>query len=105
MQPAERPTDPIDRRASQNGALTRFMGGRPGAVALKLAVVSVIVGALLHLAGLSPASLFRGVAEMVRGLVGTGWEAIRNVAEFALYGAMVVVPVWLVARAFSARKG
>ena len=86
-------------------ALTRFMGGKPGAVVLKLAVVSIIVGAILHLAGLSPVALIRGVEAMLRGLIGAGFDAVRNVAEFALYGAMVVVPIWLVARLFSARRG
>ncbi len=86
-------------------ALTRFLGGKPGAVFLKLAIISVIVGALLHLAGLSPVSLLRGLEAMVRSIIGSGWDAVRNVAEFALYGAMLVVPVWLIARAMSAKKG
>lgn len=85
-------------------ALTRFMGGNPGAVVVKLAIVSVIVGAILSLAGLSPLALFRGIEAMLRNLVGTGWEALRSIARFALYGAMVVVPVWLVARLLSVRK-
>ncbi len=88
----------------QEDALARFMGGRPGAVILKLAVLSVVVGALLHVAGLSPVSLLRGVEALVRSVIGTGWDAARNLAEFALYGAMVVVPVWLIARAVSARN-
>jgi hypothetical protein len=89
----------------EDNAVTRFLGGKPGTVFLKLAIISVIVGALLHLAGLSPVALFRGLEAMVRGLIGTGWDAVRNIAEFALYGAMVVVPIWLIARALSARKG
>jgi hypothetical protein len=88
----------------KDDALARFMGGRPGAVLLKLGVVSVIVGAILHLAGLSPIALIRGVEAMVRGLIGTGWDAVRSIGEFALYGAMIVVPVWLVARALAARR-
>ncbi|MCA3563835.1 MAG: integrase [Methylocystis sp.] len=87
-----------------DNAVTRFLGGKPGAVILKLAVISVIVGALLHLAGLSPVELFRGLGAMIRGIVGTGWDAVSNIAEFALYGAMVVVPIWLIARALAARK-
>ncbi len=86
-------------------ALTRLMGGKPGAVVIKLAIVSVIVGAILSLAGLSPLSLLRGFEAMLRNLVGSGWEALRSIGQFALYGAMVVVPVWLVARLLSARKG
>lgn len=88
----------------QENDLTRFMGGNPGAVVLKLAVMSVVVGAILHLAGLSPVSLLLGVEALVRSVIGSGFEAVRSVAEFALYGAMVVVPIWLIARAMSARR-
>jgi hypothetical protein len=87
-----------------DNAVNRFLGGKPSAVILKLVIISVIVGALLHLTGLSPAALFRGLGDMIRNLVGTGWDAVQNIAEFALYGAMVVVPIWLIARAFAARK-
>ncbi len=80
------------------------MGGRPTTVALKLVVLSVIVGAVLHMAGLSPVSLLLGVEALVRSIIGTGWESARSLAEFALYGAMIVVPVWLIARAFAARR-
>jgi hypothetical protein len=86
-----------------NDALSRLLGGNPMTVAVKLAVVSVIVGALLHFAGLSPVSLFRAVERMVRGLIGSGWDAVRTVGEFALYGAMIVVPVFLLVRVFSKR--
>jgi hypothetical protein len=84
-------------------ALTRLLGGNPLSIALKLAIVSVIVGALLHFAGLSPVSLLRAVERMVRGLIGSGWDAVRTVGEFALYGAMIVVPVFLLVRVFSKR--
>jgi Family of unknown function (DUF6460) len=84
--------------------VSRFLGGRPSAVAIKLIIISVIVGALLHFAGLSPAGLVRGVSRMIESLLGSGWEAVRSVAEFALYGAMIVVPIWLIARLMAARK-
>ncbi len=78
--------------------ITRFLGGSPGRVALKLLIISIVVGALLHWGRLSPLSLLRGVETMVRELIGTGWDAVRNLATFALYGALVVVPIWLLAR-------
>jgi hypothetical protein len=87
-----------------DNALNRFVGGKPLSVAIKLAIVSVIVGAVLHLAGLSPVSLLRGLEAMIRSLVGTGWDAVRNIGEFALYGAMVVVPIWLIGRALASRR-
>jgi hypothetical protein len=87
-----------------DNAVTRFLGGSPASVAVKLAIVSIIVGALLHFAGLSPVALVRGLGRMIESLIGSGWEAVRTVAEFALYGAMIVVPVWFIARLAAARK-
>jgi Family of unknown function (DUF6460) len=87
-----------------DNAVTRFLGGKPSAVAVKLLIVSIIVGALLHFAGLSPAALVRGVGRMIESLVGSGWDAVRSVAEFALYGAMIVIPIWVIARLMAAKK-
>jgi hypothetical protein len=41
---------------------------------------------------------------MIESVLGSGWDAVRSVLEFALYGAMLVVPIWLVARLLAARK-
>lgn len=87
-----------------DNTVSRFLGGTPASVAIRLIIISVIVGALLHFAGLSPAGLIRGLGRMIEGLIGSGWDAVRTVAEFALYGAMIVVPIWLVARVLAARK-
>jgi hypothetical protein len=84
--------------------ISRFLGGKPASVAIKLLIISVIVGALLHFVGLSPAGLVRGLGRMIESLVGSGWDAVRSIAEFALYGAMIVIPVWLIARMIAAKK-
>jgi Family of unknown function (DUF6460) len=88
-----------------DNALSRFLGGSLTSVLIKLLILSVVVGALLHWTGLSPVSLLRGLDALVRELVGTGWDAVRNVGAYALYGAMVVVPIWLISRLISQRKG
>jgi hypothetical protein len=85
-------------------ALTNLLGGTPTRVLIKLLVLSVIVGALLYWSGLTPAGLIRGFGNMLESLLGTGWDAVRRVGEFALYGAMIVVPIWLVARLLASRK-
>jgi hypothetical protein len=84
--------------------LTRFFGGKPASVLIKLVILSVVVGAFLSWTGLSPLSLLYGLDNLVRELVGTGWDAVRNVGVYALYGAVVVVPIWLISRLISQRK-
>ena len=90
--------------SSGDNAVSRFLGGNPVSVAIKLVIISVIVGALLHFAGLSPAALVRGIGRMVESVIGSGWDAVRSLTDFAIYGAIIVVPLWLVARVMAARK-
>jgi Family of unknown function (DUF6460) len=104
QEPATKHPPVIPEPVAQDNPLARFFGGNPTSVLIKLVIISVVVGALLSWAGLSPLSLFRGLEAMIRSLVGTGWDAVRNIGEYALYGAMVVVPIWLIARAMSGRK-
>jgi hypothetical protein len=88
-----------------DGNLERFLGGKPLSVAIRLAVISVVVGALLYWTGLSPLGLLRGLQRMVEGLLGSGFDAVRSLGEFLMIGAVVVIPIWLIARALAARKG
>jgi hypothetical protein len=85
-------------------ALTNLLGGTPTRVLIKLLVLSVIVGALLYWSGLTPAGLIRAFGAMLESLLGTGWDAVRRIGEFALYGAVIVVPIWLIARLLASRK-
>lgn len=94
----------LDKAVVQDNPVARFLGGNPTSVLIKLAIISVVVGALLSLVGLSPRDLFRGLGSMFERLIGSGWDAVRNVMEYAFYGAMVVVPIWLIARLISGRK-
>ncbi len=87
-----------------NNALSRFLGGNLVSVAVKLLILSIVVGALLHWTGLTPVSILRGIDALVRDLIGTGWDAVRNVGAYALYGAMIVVPIWLISRLISQNK-
>jgi hypothetical protein len=89
---------------SDNG-LERFLGGKPLGVAIRLAIISIVVGALLYWTGLSPMGLLRGLQRMIEGLLGSGFEAVRTLGEFLMIGAVVVLPIWLIARTLSARKG
>jgi hypothetical protein len=104
QEPAAKQPPVLNEPIVQDNPLARFFGGNPTSVLIKLVIISVVVGALLSWVGLSPLNLFRGLEAMIRGLIGTGWDAVRNIGEYALYGAMVVVPIWLIARAMSARK-
>ena len=78
--------------------LHRFLGGSPGAVLVKLAFVSLLVGAFMAFLGITPFGLIDGAVELVRSVLRLGFDAFGEVGRWLLYGAMVVVPIWLVMR-------
>ena len=87
-----------------NANLQRFLGGSPGAVLVKLVFLSLLVGAFMALIGITPVGLFGRVLRMFRDVFDLGFESIREVGRWLLYGAMVVVPLWLLSRLFARRR-
>jgi hypothetical protein len=85
-------------------ALNRFLGGSPGSVFLRLVFVSLIVGAFLMWLDIRPWDVFRGLKELVDRIWGLGFDAIREIADYVLAGAAIVVPVWLVLRLMNMRN-
>ena len=86
-------------------AVVRFLGGSPAMVAVRLIVVSFVVGIILETFGFNPASLFGDAVRTVRRIVELGFTDIRQVGRILLTGAMVVVPVWLALRLLDSRGG
>jgi hypothetical protein len=86
-----------------NPKLERAMGGSPVSVVLKLVFLSLIVGAIMAFLGLTPRSLFTALGNFVSSILNLGTDAITEVAQWALAGALIVVPVWLLLRLFGRR--
>lgn len=84
--------------------MKRFFGGSPLLVILQLAVLSIIVGAVLTFMGLSPREIYARMMGAARSLWNMGYEAMDLVVEYFLVGAMIVVPVWLIARVVGGRR-
>jgi hypothetical protein len=85
-------------------AVGRFLGGSPLTVAVRLIVVSFVVGILLETFGFDPATLLTEVVRGARRIVELGFSDMRQVGRILLTGAMVVVPVWLVLRLLDASR-
>jgi Family of unknown function (DUF6460) len=79
-------------------AVTRFLGGSPAMVAVRLIVVSFVVGIVLETFGFDPAILLSEAIRSVREIIELGFSDLHQVGRILLTGAMVVVPVWLVLR-------
>jgi hypothetical protein len=80
--------------------LSRLLGGPPGAVIAKLIFMSILVGAFLSLFGLTPPDLIRGVKALIDRILDLGFGAVREILRYLVYGAVIVVPIWLLLRLF-----
>ncbi len=87
-----------------NPAVGRFLGGSPLAVAVRLIVVSFVVGFLLDAFGLDPTTLVGEVVRTARHIVEYGFSDLRQFGRILLTCAMVVVPVWIVLRLLDAGR-
>lgn len=87
-----------------NGYLTSFLGGSLASVALRLVVVSFIVGLLLAMFGFDPETIYESAVRALRRVVEFGLTDFRHFGRILLTGAMVVVPVWLVLRLLDTRR-
>ena len=89
-------------------ALTRFTGGSPLRTLVWLVVLSIVVGFVLDTIGLDPFGFLRRVIanfdRFVDWLVNLGFDAFRNLGRYLVWGAMFVVPIWLVMR-LTGRRG
>lgn len=83
-----------------SNGLQKLLGGPPVAVLTKLVFMSIVVGAFLALLGLTPPDLLRGVRELIDQVLNLGFDAVHTVFRYFVYGAVLVVPIWLVMRLF-----
>lgn len=79
-------------------ALNRFFGGSPLAVLLKLLLVSLVVGALMMWLDIRPTDIIYGFERFFTRIWNMGFDAIRDIAQYIIAGAIIVVPIWLVMR-------
>jgi Family of unknown function (DUF6460) len=82
--------------------ITRFIGGSPLAVAGRLVLLSVLVGVILAALGLDPRDIFRSIQELITRIWDMGFDALRWLWRYFLLGAVLVIPIWFIARLLKA---
>ena len=90
--------------ASEPNPVERVLGGSPGSVVLRLALLSLLVGVVLAVLGMTPWGFFHWLRYWVEELLGSGMEAVRNLAGYIVSGAIIVIPIWLLMRLLGGRK-
>ncbi|MEQ1577090.1 MAG: DUF6460 domain-containing protein [Hyphomicrobium sp.] len=81
-----------------------FLGGNPLAVLIRLALMSIVAGVVLSALGINLRNFFDRINTLLRNLYDLGFGAIDWALQYLLLGAIVVVPVWLIARLLAANR-
>lgn len=77
-----------------------LFGGKPVAVIVRLILLSIVVGIVMSAMGITPHNLFSRLEDLIRHIYDLGFGAIEWLLSYLLLGALVVVPIWLIARIF-----
>ena len=83
-------------------SITRFIGGSPFEVAIKLVILSFVVGIILSALNINPLDIVTGIQNLITRIYELGFESIEWALRYLLLGAAVVVPIWLVMRVLKA---
>ncbi|WP_439544198.1 DUF6460 domain-containing protein [Hyphomicrobium sp.] len=81
-----------------------IFGGNPFGVLLRLALISIVVGIVMKALGIDLSNFFQRINELLHNIYDLGFGAVEWVLEYMLLGALVVVPIWLIARVTSASR-
>lgn len=87
---------------ADNPIRRQFAPGGARRTAIQLVIASVIVGAFLAFWGVSPAEFWGSVFDVLQGVL--GWlgdsvgEIVVNLATYLMFGAAIVLPIWLISR-------
>ena len=81
-----------------DGTANRFLGGAPLSVAVRLILLSIVVGVVLSALGFDPFNIWRSLQSLVQALWTMGFDAFRWLWGYFLLGAVIVIPIWLVVR-------
>lgn len=77
-----------------------IFGGNVLGVIVRLVLLSIVVGVVLSALGFTPHNFLYQLEMLVSRIYWLGINSIDWVLQYLLLGAMVVVPIWLVARLF-----
>ena len=85
-------------------AIVALLGDTPGRVAVRLILMSLVVGFLMAMFGVSPDDIYRSVERFIGGIFNNGFEVLGDAGRYAISGAMIVIPIWILMRVLSAGR-
>ncbi len=75
-----------------------FFGGSPGAVIVRLILLSIVVGIVLSAFDITPYNILDRLNVLAKRLYDMGFGAVEWALGYFILGAIVVIPIWFVTR-------
>ncbi len=94
---------PIEAKPPASDGFSRFLGGSPLAVVVRLILLSILVGVVLAAIGFDPWNIVRSIRLLFERLWDLGFDAVNWLWRYFLLGAVIVIPIWLLSRIFGSR--
>ncbi|KTR03575.1 hypothetical protein NS365_18010 [Aureimonas ureilytica] len=86
-----------------SGRMTSFLGGSPLSVAVRLLVISLLVGVVLSWLDLRPTELFNHLVYLLESAWLSVFGSLNRTIDYVLMGAAIVVPIFLISRFIKTR--
>jgi len=77
---------------------SRWIGGSPVWVLIRLILLSLVVGVILSALGLDPMNILSSLESLIRHLFSFGFDTIERLWRYIVLGAVIVIPLWLITR-------
>lgn len=84
--------------------IAKFLGDSPLRVAIKLLIISFLVGVVMSTFGWSPYEVVAWARDTVMRAWNMGFATVDRFLEYMLLGAAIVIPAFIVLRLLSYRK-
>lgn len=78
--------------------MNELFGNQPLKMIIKLILMSLFVGFVLKILGITPVGLFEWAVETVAHVINISFNSVDIVIGYVITGAVVVIPVWLFMR-------
>ena len=92
------PDDHLRQPPQRTDPVTRFFGGSPLWVVVKLAMLSIVIGVILAVLDIDALAIVRAVQDLFYSFFENIWDALETLLRWFMLGAVIVFPVWLISR-------
>ena len=82
----------------KSSMFNQFIGGRPSAVIIRLAIISILLGIMLSFFDIDPFNFWNSLQNLFLRIYDMGFGALEWMMRYLLLGAVIVIPIWIVGR-------